>query len=481
MKARFIPVLLIVAMDGTLSRAQNSTVAHEAVPAPRAVNTNIPYADAEPILNTLRQDLLPSDLRGKTATERASEWPGWVARRDAQIRERLTRGDEDSILNFLLFGTTFTTLPRATERDLESLAGRPAEAAVVFKGRIDDFAVGVASPGSNERLQFAREVIQVKGIDPGSKAGAAQMRTYLAEGLTRVSAEIASYNRAIVSANLLSDPRAGLVDRLTIFRERGLSADTSIFVDHAIEQALEAVKARGLLGPDQVRRVAIIGPGLDFTNKHEGYDFYPQQTIQPFAVIDSLIRLGLATPGDLRTTALDLSSRVNQHLGAARRRATDGGPYVVELPRNSDQAWTPPLVTYWERFGDRIGEEVKAVPVPPDAGRVHLRAVSVGPEIVLSIAPVDLNIVLQRLEPSAGGFDLIIATDVLIYYDIFEQSLALANIAKMLRPGGLFLTNNPVFELPATPMSQIGYTDVIYMKLPEIGESGDRIVWFRRE
>lgn len=472
-------VLIVAGLVGNLTRAQVPV----AVIAPK---TDIPYVDARPILETLREDLVPAELRSKTPAERASAWPGWVARREAEIRARLTRGDEDSVLNFLLFGTTFTKLPRATERDLESLAGRPGEAVALFRGRIDDFAAGVASPGSNERLQFARQVIQAKGIDPSSKVGEEQLGGYLAEGLTRVSTEIASYNRAIVSANLVSDPRAGLVDRLTIFRERGLSSDTSIFVDHAIEQALEALKGKGLLGPDSVRRVAIVGPGLDFTNKHDGYDFYPQQTIQPFAVIDSLIRLGLAMPGDLRMTTLDLSSRVNQHLEAARQQAGTGSPYILELPRNMDQPWNSGLVAYWQRFGDAIGEIVTAVPAPPGTGSVQVRAVGVRPEIVLSITPVDLNIVLQWLGPVDGvpsddRFDLIIATDVLIYYDIFEQSLALANVAKMLRPGGFFLTNNPVFELPATPMSQIGYADVIYMKLPGIGESGDRIVWFRRE
>ena len=32
-------------------------------------------------------------------------------------------------------------------------------------------------------------------------------------------------------------------------------------------------------------------------------------------------------------------------------------------------------------------------------------------------------------------FDLIIATNVLVYYDVFEQSLALANLATMMRRG----------------------------------------------
>ena len=113
----------------------------------------------------------------------------------------------------------------------------------------------------------------------------------------------------------------------------------------------------------------------------------------------------------------------------------------------------PELVAYWERFGDRIGERVTPAAAPVElAGVVDVRAVRVPPAVVLTVMPHDLNIVLQRLEPLAPGerFDLIIATNLLVYYDVFERSLALANVEKMLRPGGLFLANNstPVI-LPA--------------------------------
>jgi hypothetical protein len=84
-------------------------------------------------------------------------------------------------------------------------------------------------------------------------------------------------------------------------------------------------------------------------------------------------------------------------------------------------------VAYWEQLGDRIGTAVPPVAVPPaTADRVRMRAVRVRPDVVQAIAPVDLDIVLQWLAPLAGGdrFDLIVATNVLVYYDVFEQSLA---------------------------------------------------------
>ena len=55
-----------------------------------------------------------------------------------------------------------------------------------------------------------------------------------------------------------------------------------------------------------------------------------------------------------------------------------------------------------------------------------------------------MNIVYQRLPISdpEQEFDLIIGTNIFIYYGAFEQSLARENIAAMLRPGGYLLTNN---------------------------------------
>ena len=68
------------------------------------------------------------------------------------------------------------------------------------------------------------------------------------------------------------------------------------------EAPLVDMAAKGMLRPTSVRRVAVVGPGLDFTDKQEGYDFYPLQTIQPFAVIDSLRARRLAAANDLRMT-----------------------------------------------------------------------------------------------------------------------------------------------------------------------------------
>jgi len=427
--------------------------------------SSIPYSDAKPVFDALRSDLLPVVFRGKSPAQRESLWPAWVAQRDADIRARVAGGDEDSVINLLLYGTSFTRRPRPTERQIADLVERPAAAIVWLRPRIDDLVAGIAMPGGNERLQFARDVLR-------DKAGDAKQ--YLEQRAIEMSATGALRTRALL------DAAATTADKVTVFRERGLSSDTSIFIDYALDATLEALKREQQVAAGTVRRVAIVGPGLDFSDKLDGYDFYPPQTIQPFAVIDSLQRLGLAASG-VQVTAFDLSSRVVAHLDGARMRARAGERYRVVLPRNLDQRWSTALVRYWQRFGDRIGVKGPVLTPPPNAGRAEVRTILVRPDVALSVTPRDLNIVLQRPEPVGEPFDLVIATNILLYYDVFEQSLAGINIAQMLRPGGFLLTNDRIFELPTTPLTGTGFTDVTYLTLPGIGDTGARIIWYQRQ
>lgn len=437
----------------------------------------ISYADAKPIFDALRADLIPAEFRNVSSSQREASWPDWVARRDVEIRARVAAGDEDSVVNFLLYGTAFTRRPRPTDRQMADLVSKPSASDAWLRARIDDLVGALAVPGGDERLRFARDVLGRHGIDPSTADGRMEASRYLERRTLDMSAAGALRTRSLL------DPASGeLADKLTVFRDRGLSSDTSIFIDYAIDAALEAMNAQRVLGAGAVRRVAIIGPGLDFSDKLDGYDFYPLQTIQPFALIDSLMRLGLARNG-VRVTAFDLSPRVLAHLDGARMRARGGQPYRVVLPRNLDQAWSMPLVSYWRRFGDRIGTPGPPVTPPANAGRTEVRTVLVRPSAVLSIDTGDLNVVLQRPAPDgdAEPFDLVIATNVLLYYDVFEQSLAGVNIARMLRPGGFLLTNDRIFELPTTPLAGTGYTDVNYFSLAGIGSTGTRVIWYQRQ
>jgi SAM-dependent methyltransferase len=233
----------------------------------------------------------------------------------------------------------------------------------------------------------------------------------------------------------------------TVYRDRGLSSDTSLRVNFALEEALTALRDRGELTRSSLNRVAVIGPGLDFIDKAQGYDFYPVQMIQPFAIADSLLRLGLATRPSM--TALDISPRILSHVRQMQECAARNQPYRLNLVLEQDTRTAqtePALIEYWQRLGAQIGAPTPAEVPNAYATRVRARAIAVRPRVVLDVTSKELNVVVGRVAgASAGGaFDAIVATNVLVYYDAFEQALAVANMADMLAPGGVLLTNQPV-------------------------------------
>jgi hypothetical protein len=169
----------------------------------------------------------------------------------------------------------------------------------------------------------------------------------------------------------------------------------------------------------------------------------------------------------------DLNPAVNAHLLGMRRRARAGKPYVVQLPRGEAADWTPQAVAYWQHFGDLIGSAVAPVSAPKS---LRVRAVAVSPKVAAIIEPVDLNIVAQNME--GGAFDLVIATNILVYYERFEQALAMQNIARMMNPGGVFLSNT---VLPAQKPGALEYLGRRSISYSVSGGYGDDIVAYRRK
>jgi len=445
--------------------------------SPRRVRY-LTYEEARAILQSF-PDSVSELSSAKSPEAQAAVWPDWVKARDRAVRERLRRGNEDTIVNFLVFGTSFTRQPRVTAEELMRLKQTQDISDQRINSRIDDLIDALFKPkaalGKNERLVFLGSFVTQQGYQLSDVADRSKLRQYLVANLRRVLTEQESYARTVAAARLQGNASEEFIARSKIYRERGLSLDTTLAPNFAIEESLKELRARGLLSPGSVRRVAIVGPGLDFTDKAAGYDFYPEQSIQTFAIIDSLLRLGLTQVKELQVTAFDINSRILEHLARARQRAQQGLSYTVQLPHDINAKWKPDLIRYWEDFGNQVGKPVAPVTVPPALGVLKLRAVRIDPAIVARIKPADLNIVYQRFTQPVN-FDLIIATNILVYYDSFEQSLALANIESLLRPGGFLLSNNVLLELPTSRMKSVDYLTVVYSDRPD---DGDHIVWYQ--
>ena len=156
----------------------------------------------------------------------AAEWPRWIAAADAATRARVAEGDELSIVNLLMFGTSFTREPRLTSRQLD---GTDIQAAL--SRRLDDFERALAKPDANARLQFARRLLQ----------SGAPVRPRLLSMIDRAVKDAAVHAKLTEEAHALADPSLEFAERSRLYRGRGLASDTSLRVNFAIEEALRGL------------------------------------------------------------------------------------------------------------------------------------------------------------------------------------------------------------------------------------------------
>jgi hypothetical protein len=407
----------------------------------------ISLRSAQDVLRAMNNSL-PPDLSAAGGLDEA-KWSTWVERQDREIRNRLDRGTEDTLTNLLRFGVTFTKEYRIDDEYLVRY-GESSLVNAFAEKRADDLVRALAAPNPGEGLADMRAFLEKKGFALKTPQERATLRKYLLANLARMRDDFLKYRAQP------KDER-----RFQLFQDRGISLDTNLWPDYQIDVTIRSMVEKGLLKRGSVRRAAIVGPGLDFANKEAGNDFYPPQTIQPFAVLDSLFRLGVASPANIELYTLDISPDVNVHIGRWRKKAAQGQAYVVQLPWNTERPmsdeYRASFIAYWEKLGSEIGDATTPIPVPRLAAATKNRAVKIRPEIVRRITPVDMNVVYQQLELEPDqDFDMVIGTNIFVYYGAFEQTLARKNISAMLKPGGYLLSND---KLPETVKS--GLNDVL--------------------
>lgn len=181
-----------------------------------------------------------------------------------------------------------------------------------------------------------------------------------------------------------------------VYQKRGHSSDTSLAPGFTVWNALGVI--RGLDPEAVLGKVLIVGPGLDFAPRTAMHDGVPPQTYQPFLLSEAL-------PG-ASILSVDVNPRVVEFLKRPAR------PLI--LPEETGNA---EYLEYLARLR----------PQRTVAARAEL-----------------LNIVTQRLDEQ---FDLIVATNILVYFNRTELALAIANISSMLRSGGYLVHNEVRTEL----------------------------------
>jgi hypothetical protein len=111
---------------------------------------------------------------------------------------------------------------------------------------------------------------------------------------------------------------------------------------------------------------------------------------------------------------------------------------MSEIRDSETVTLTPEYRSYFSNLGLAIAEG--------DAGITtvdgHLRkSVRVSSSATRALKAEKLDIVTERLSAGASAFDLVIATNILPYFDDVQLMLALSNVGSMLAPGGVFLHN----------------------------------------
>lgn len=250
------------------------------------------------------------------------------------------------------------------------------------------------------------------------------------------------------------------------------------------EKLLSALPAQP---PASIHRVLVVGPGIDLASPHLGA-LAPVVMYQPFELEDALRRLGLAAP-DCEIDALDVNPRVLAVLEAARRASEKGGPlrlvlfrgagagrlvldgvepYLLRLftsfegspgfARGPEQLSISPDVALRsaaeirKNFAEALAREGGPTAAEQDQldrmlerimleARVAWHTVDLPPAAVLPVHALLGDVVTDRFAPD-DRYDLVLCTNVLVYFPPQLQALALLNLRRATKRSGWLLTTD---------------------------------------
>jgi hypothetical protein len=393
----------------------------------RSVVRRITWADITP---------LHRQLAAHGLTEAA--FPEYVASTHEDNLRRVREGDLDHLVFYALQSTRFTGLPpiepalgakalvdgmSPSERGTFLTSGQALDARVPadVRARLTALNAALDEPSDDPRLAYFAALVR-SAFSPGIDRGTALGREYLRA------------MRFVYEKEFVAQRSAHAADAVAaLYRTRGLSTDTEVEAGFVVYNGLGVVKA---LDPERrIRRVLIIGPGLDLAPRTGMLEGAPPESYQPWAVMDALISLGLSTPADLEVVGADINPRVVDRL----RRSAQQPPALTltsGIQENASVTFSPQYREYFASLGSAIGL--------PDGAAArtngHLqKRVRVRPEVARALDGQLLDIVTERLE--GPPFDIVVATNILPYFDDRELSLAMCNVAAMLSPGGFLLHN----------------------------------------
>jgi hypothetical protein len=377
------------------------------------------------------------EFRGLTATSFGS----YLDRVQQDNARRVHEGDLDHLVFYLLQSGHFTPLPAIepalsakglvgsldpAEREVFLRASQvpPARIPSGVRSRVAALVRALDSPDPDARLKYFRSLARAAFPTPRKR------EEEILHEYARVMRFV--YEKEFV-AQRSANPSVAVAE---LYRTRGLSTDTAVEAGYVVYNGLGILKS---LEPARtIRRVLIVGPGLDLAPRTGLLESGPPQSYQPWAVMDALLSLGLSRVEDFDVVAADINPRVVDHL--RRTRADPPTLMLASAIRDTDTVTlSADYRDYFARLGRAIGEiEETLAPSVGAKGQMEKKA-HVNPAAARALSAETLDIVTERLEGKT--FDLIVATNILPYFDDAELMLAMSNVAGMLAPGGIFLHN----------------------------------------
>jgi hypothetical protein len=391
------------------------------------------------------QDVAPIQARLVRRGFSAADFSARIDRLAADNARRVHLGDLDHLVFFVLQSTRFTKLPaiepalsaRALVDDMDAATrdaffADPASArgrvSAAVRARVADVLRAFASPRDDRRLTYFARLLAETTPDAGARE-----RTVTDEYLRVMR---------FVYEKEFGPGRSTTTAAADLYRTRGLSTDTAVEAGFLVAQGLGVL--RGLEPQRRIRRVLIIGAGLDIAPRTALLEAAPPQSYQPWAVLDALVGLGLSRLDDVQIVAADINPRVVDHLRDSRAAP----PRLLLVSGIADDGRVALAGGYREYF-DGLGRSLGEVDTAPRSDRGVLRvpaghlfkAVHISAQAARALHAERLDVVTERL--ASGTFDLVVATNVFPYFDDDALALALANIAAMLEADGVLLHNEP--------------------------------------
>ena len=398
------------------------------------------FGQSAPLRTIVWPDMAPLASRLQAAGLGADTFRQYVERTHRENLHRVREGDLDHLVFYLLQSTRFTGLPAiepaVSARTLVESLDPPqrddflktakldrARVSAAVRSRVAALARALDEPGDDARLRYFRDLV----------AEAFPRSSDLKDSLTTeyVRAIRFVYQKEFI-AQRAERPADAVAD---LYRTRGLSTDTAVEAGYLVYLGLAVAKG---LEPDRpVRRVLIVGPGMDLAPR-TGFRDTPPESYQPWAVIDALVSTGFSRLDDLEVTAADINPRVVGHL----RRSAASPPTLqltTEIAAKDGVSFSSDYREYFDGLGARLTTAAKAPAATEDAAGHLYKSVRVSGAAARVLRAQPLDIVTERL--TGSPFDLVIATNILPYFDDQQLALAASNVAAMLAPGGLFLHN----------------------------------------